>query len=301
LIEAAENLLMREKTMKIRPRRSVLYMPGSNARALEKAKSLAADSVVFDLEDACAPAVKVSARADVIAAVNRGGYGHREVVVRVNTIDSPWFMADIEAVAQSKADAICLPKIESAEHIMAVVELMERYGAGESMTLWAMIETPEGVDKANEIAKASCRLSVLMMGTSDLAKELRVRHTSCRSGFLYSLNRCVMAARLAAIDVIDGVCLDLADDDGFAAVCEQGRDLGFDGKSLIHPKQIAAANASFGFNADDIAHAKKILAAWRQAEAESKAVAVVDGKLIEILHVEEAQRVLAMATVIAAQ
>ncbi|CAH0991407.1 (3S)-malyl-CoA thioesterase [Sinobacterium norvegicum] len=284
--------------MEIRPRRSVLYMPGSNSRALEKAKTLAADCVVFDLEDACAPDVKATARNSVIEAVNQGGYGHREVVVRVNTIGSPWFNEDIEAVAQSQADAICLPKIESAAQIITVVELLDRYHAAASMTVWAMIETPLGVDKANEIAKASTRLSVLMLGTSDLAKELRVRHTPCRSGFLYSLNRCVIAARLAAIDVIDGVCLDLADDQGFATVCEQGRDLGFDGKSLIHPKQIAAANVSFGFNDDDVAHAEKVLAAWQQAEAESKAVAVVDGKLIEILHVEEARRLLAMAALI---
>ncbi|ROS05759.1 citrate lyase subunit beta/citryl-CoA lyase [Sinobacterium caligoides] len=283
----------------LRPRRSVLYMPGSNSRALEKAKTLAVDCVVFDLEDACAPEVKASSRTAVIEAVAGGGYGRRELVIRINSFDSPWFSDDIEAVAQSQADAICLPKVESAQQIATTVELLERYGADETMTLWAMVETPLGVEHALQIASASPRLTVLMMGTSDLAKELRLRHTADRAGFHYALSRCVIAARLAGIDVIDGVHLDLDDEAGLVTVCEQGRDFGFDGKSLIHPRQIAAANDSFGFSAEAVDHARRLLAVWQQAASASKAVAVLDGKLIECLHVEEAKRVIAMAELIA--
>ncbi len=279
----------------LRPRRSVLYMPGSNERALIKAQSLAADCVVFDLEDGCAPEVKVEARQIAVAAANSANYGRREVIIRVNAIGSAWFQADLQAVASSKADAICLPKVETAQQVLDVAALLGQYGADDKLTLWAMIETPLGVENAVAIAAASDRLSVLMMGTSDLVKEMRLRHSADRIGFHYALGRCVHSARLAGIDVIDGVHLDLSDAEGFAKMCEQGRDFGFDGKSLIHPKQIDDANASFGFSDADIDYAQRVLAAWQQAESDAQAVVVVDGKLVEMLHVEEAKRVLAMA------
>ncbi len=283
---------------KLRPRRSVLYMPGSNERALIKAQSLAADCVVFDLEDGCAPEVKVKARQIAVAAANSGDYGRREVIIRVNAIGSEWFQADLQAVAGSAADAICLAKVETAQQVLDVVALLEHYGASDKLTLWAMIETPLGVENAVAIAAASDRLSVLMMGTSDLVKEMRLRHSADRIGLHYALGRCVHSARLAGIDVIDGVHLDLSDAKGFAKACDQGRDLGFDGKSLIHPKQIDGANASFGLSDADIDHAQRVLAAWQQVESDAKAVAVVDGKLVEWLHVEEAKRVLVMASLL---
>jgi citrate lyase subunit beta/citryl-CoA lyase len=284
--------------MKLRPRRSVLYMPGSNARALEKAKTLSADSLVLDLEDAVSPDQKIAARGQVVAAVTAGGYGYREMVIRVNGLDTQWAEEDILAVAQAPVAAVCVPKVETAEQVLRVVELLEQGGADESVTVWAMIETPKGVVNVQAIAAAHPRLSLLMMGTSDLAKEMRIPHTLDRIGFITALSECVLAARLNGLDALDGVHLDLHDETSLRLVCEQGRNLGFDGKTLIHPNQIAVTNEVFSPKADEVERAGRIITAFTQAEAEGKGVVVVDGKLVENLHVDEARRTLAIAEAI---
>lgn len=284
--------------MSVRPRRSVLYMPGSNQRALEKAKTLVADTVIFDLEDSVGPDMKVAAREQVMAAVNAGGYGAREVIVRANSLDTEWGRADIEAIAASAADGLCLPKIEHAEQLLDAIAIMRQGGSSRPLALWPMIETPLGVQNVNAIAGADPAITVLVMGTTDLAKELRVPHTADRIGLQYSLGRCVLAARRFAIDILDGVYLDLDDEPGFNLACEQGRALGFDGKTLIHPKQLATANRVFGISERDLARAEKIIAAWKAAELEGKGVVVVDGKLVEGMHVDEARRQLDLAVAI---
>ena len=276
-----------------RPLRSVLYMPGSNQRAMDKARGLAADAIVFDLEDAVAPEAKSAARDGVVAQLAAGGYGSRQLVVRCNALDSPWGEADIRALAITSINVLCLPKIEAMAQLQAVRELLDKLGRSE-ITLWAMIETPLGVSNAAELA-AFESLSTLVMGTTDLASELRVPHRADRIGLQYALGRCVLAARSHGKAILDGVYLDLGDKNGLTAICEQGRALGFDGKTLIHPKQIDIANTIFGFSDADVAQARKILEVWREAEASGKGVAVLDGKLVEIMHVGEATRLLEMA------
>tara|TARA_B100000446_G_scaffold10971_1_gene9920 strand:- start:2576 stop:3388 length:813 start_codon:yes stop_codon:yes gene_type:complete len=261
---------------------------------MEKAKTLQADTIVMDLEDAVAPDQKAVARQQVVSAVNQGGYGYRELVIRVNGIDTPWFQEDVMAVATTCARAICLPKIESAQQIEQVVEALDAAGAAPDMEIWAMIETPKGVQQVNAIAAAHPRLSLLMMGTSDLAKEMRIPHTADRLGFITSLSLCVLAARAGGLDILDGVHLALDDEAGLRALCEQAKQLGFDGKTLIHPKQIDTANQVFAPDAAEVDRARRIIAAFEQAESEGKGVAVVDGKLVENLHVEEATRTLAI-------
>ena len=288
-------------SMQLRPRRSVLYMPGSNDRAMEKAKGLDADALVLDLEDAVAPTQKAIARDAVVEAVNTGGYGNREMAIRINSLATEWGEADLKAVASSRAEAVCVPKVESAAEVLEVARIMEAAGASENMQIWAMIETPLGVLNVNAIAGAHPRLRVLIMGTSDLAKELRVPHTPQRLGFITSLSLCVLAARAYNLDILDGVYLDLSDEEGYQAICAQGRELGFDGKTLIHPKQLAAANEVFGPSPEAVTQAEKITAAFNEAESQGLGVVVVDGKLVENLHVDEAQRTLAIAAVIAAK
>lgn len=285
--------------MTLRPRRSVLYMPGSNQRAMEKARALPADSLVLDLEDAVAPAQKSAARQLVVDAVANGGYGRRELAIRINSLDTEWGEDDLVAVAGSRADAICLPKVESAAQVLAVANALDNLGVSLDMAIWAMLETPRGILRAEEIAAAHPRLNVLVMGTSDLAKELRVPHTPDRLGLLPALGAGVLAARAHGLDILDGVYLDIADSAGFHAICEQGRKLGFDGKTLIHPNQIAAANEVFGPDDKAIEHAQRILGAWDEAQREGRGVALLDGKLVENLHADEARRVLAIAAVIA--
>lgn len=284
--------------MPFRPRRSALYMPGSNLRALEKAKTLSADALILDLEDAVAPDSKALARQQVVASIQAGGYGSRELVVRVNGLDTEWGLEDIRAVATSGADAICLPKVEAAAEVEELVRLLDDAGAPETMEVWVMSETPKGVLNINEVAAAHWRLSVIVMGTSDLAKDLRVPHTPDRLGFLTSLGLCLLAARANNVDILDGVYLDLDDDAGYRASCEQGRELGFDGKTLIHPKQLQAANEVFGPSEDELGRCQKIIAAWDSAETQGQGVVLVDGKLVENLHVEEARRCLAIAAAI---
>ena len=282
-------------TTTARPRRSVLYMPGSNARALEKGRGLPADALILDLEDAVAPDAKDLARNQIAAAVAQGGYGAREIIVRVNGLDTPWGQEDVKAIAASGADAILLPKVESAAMVQELEALMVGAGAPAEMAIMCMMETPLGILKAEEIAGASPRLSCLVMGTSDLVKDLQAAHTPERLPVLTSLSLCVLAARAHGLAVVDGVHLDLQDDEGFAAACRQGRDLGFDGKTLIHPKTVAAANEAFAPGAEEIAWSQKIIAAHQEAAAAGKGVVVVDGKLIENLHVESAQRTVALA------
>lgn len=287
--------------MSLKPRRSVLYMPGSNARALEKAKTLNADTLVLDLEDAVAPDQKQAAREQVVAALKEGGYGSREMVIRVNGLDTPWCEDDIRAVAGAPVAAICLPKIETPEQVVEVVKRLDSAGGDSSIEIWAMIETPKGVINVNQIAAAHPRLKLLMMGTSDLAKEMRVPHTPDRLGFIAPLSACVVAARANGLDVLDGVHLSLDDEEGFRDVCIQGRNLGFDGKTLIHPKQLAVANEVFGPSPGDVERASRIIKAFKEAEAQGKGVVVVDGKLVENLHVDEALRTLEISAAINAR
>lgn len=287
-------------TATARPRRSVLYMPGSNARALEKGRTLAADGLILDLEDAVAPDAKADARDRVVAAVAAGGYGRRELLVRVNGLDGPWGEDDVAAIAACGCDAILLPKVESADMVAALAALMDRHGAPDGTAIWCMMETPMGILRAAEIAAANPRLGGLVMGTSDLAKDLHASHTRERLPMLTSLGLCLLAARAHGLAILDGVHLDLADDEGFAAACHQGVELGFDGKTLIHPKTIAAANAAFAPSAEEVAWSRRIIAAHAEAEAAGQGVVLVDGRLIENLHVENARRVVALAEAIAA-
>lgn len=284
----------------LRPRRSVLYMPGSNARAQEKARGLPADGLILDLEDATAPEAKTDARALVCKNVLQGGYGRKELVIRINPLDSPWGRNDLQAACNAGPDAILVPKVESARQVLEVEHLMEKHGAPERTALWCMMETPLGILNAKEIAGSSKRLACLVMGTSDLTKDLHALHTPMRLPILTSLGLCVLAARAYDLAVLDGVYLDLRDGEGFRASCRQGVELGFDGKTLIHPSQVEPCNEIFAPSAADIEQARKIIAAHAQAEKEGKGVVVVDGRVIENLHVDNAKRLVALAEAIAA-
>ena len=288
-------------TAEIRPRRSVLYMPGSNGRALEKAKTLAADSLILDLEDAVAPDAKAAAREQVASAVAAGGYGGRELIIRVNGLDTPWGEDDLVAAATAAPDAVLLPKVESAEMVQVAARLLDGQAVPDHTKIWCMMETPRGILHAEEIAGASKRLGCFVMGTSDLTKDLHARHTQAREPMLTSLAICLLAARAEGLSIVDGVYLDLENAEGFEASCRQGLELGFDGKTLIHPKQIEAANRVFAPDEAEVAQSRKIIAAFAEAEAQGKAVAVVDGKLVENLHVVNARRLVALAEAIAAR
>jgi citrate lyase subunit beta/citryl-CoA lyase len=284
-----------------RPRRSALYMPGSNGRALEKGRTLRADALILDLEDAVAPSAKDEARRLVVEAVGQGGYGPREVVVRVNGLATPWGAADLAAAARSGADAVLLPKVEGAVEVRAAVAALEAAGAPAALALWCMIETPRGVLAAAELAASSPRLACLVLGTSDLVKDLRARHTPARTEVLASLGLVLLAARAHGLAALDGVHLDLADEVGFEAACRQGRDLGFDGKTLVHPRTIEVANRVFSPAPAEVEAARRLIAAHAEAEAAGRGVVVVDGRLVEALHVAEARRLVALADAIAAR
>ncbi|MBL6954354.1 MAG: CoA ester lyase [Alphaproteobacteria bacterium] len=283
-------------TDSIKPRRSVLYMPGSNARALEKARSLPADVLILDLEDAVAPDAKVAAREQVIATVAKGGYGPREVVIRINGTATPWHADDLAAAAASAADAILLPKAEGAGQVRTTAAALP-----EGMDLWCMIETPLAILHVEEIAAASPRTRCLVMGTSDLATDLNALHTPHREPFTTALSMCLLAARAYGLTALDGVYLDLKNDEGFEAACHQGRQFGFDGKTLIHPRQVNPANRVFAPSDDDIAEADVIVTAFERAQAEGKGVVVVNGQLVENLHVAAARRLLALEDAISAR
>jgi len=279
----------------LRPRRSLLYVPGSNSRALEKARGLPADGLILDLEDAVAPDAKENARAIVATALADGGYGRRELVLRVNALDTPWGHADLTAAATMPIDAVLLPKVESADRVRLTVSLLDTLGAPERIPVWCMLETSLGILYAREIAAASPRLAALVLGTSDLTKDLHALSTRDRLPLLASRGRATLAARAHGLAILDGVHLDLSDDEGFVASCRQGRELGFDGKTLIHPKQIAPANAAFAPSAEEVAWSRRIIAAHAEAAAAGKGVVLVDGRLIETLHVENARRLVALA------
>ena len=276
-------------------------MPGSNARALEKARTLDADVLIFDLEDAVAPAQKEGARGAIAAALRHGGYGPRELALRVNTLATPWGAADLAFAATLPIEGVLLPKVESADEVMRVVHALEAAGARQKPALWCMIETPLGFLHAEAIASSSPRIAALVMGTADLAKDLRAQETKDRAPLLPALGLGLLAARAYGLAALDGIHADLDDDEGFEAACRQGRAMGFDGKSLIHPKTIAAANRIFGPAPDELARARRIIAAHDAALAAGSGVTLVDGKLVERLHVEEARRLLALADTIAAR
>ncbi len=283
----------------IRPRRSVLYMPGSNARAQEKAKSLPADGLILDLEDATAPDAKEAARELVCASARSGGYGQREIIIRVNGLDTPWGGADLAAAAAAGPDAILLPKVERPETIAEVEKALIAAGAPDKTTIWCMIETPLGVLRVDALASASRRIACLVMGTSDLTKDLHAVHTPMRLPMLTSLGLCLLAARAHRLSILDGVYLDLGDDAGFRESCQQGLELGFDGKTLIHPKQVEPCNAVFSPPPAAVDHARRVIEAFEAASREGKGVVVLDGKLVENLHVEEARRLVALSEAIA--
>lgn len=284
----------------IRPRRSALYVPGSNQRALDKARTLDADVLIFDFEDGVAPDRKVEARQQVAAALKVGGY-RAETVIRINHPGTKLGAADLKAAAASGCDAVLLPKVETAQEVRDAALRLAAAGAPPSMGIWCMIETPLGVLHVQEIAFSSPHLQCIVMGTSDLAKDLRARHTPDRLPVLTSLSLCVLAARAAGLPILDGVHLDLEDDQGFLASCKQGAELGFDGKTLIHPKTIAGANAAFGPTDEEVALARRIIEAHAEALKKGQGVAVVDGTLVEQLHVESARRTLALAEAIASR
>ncbi|MFC3806579.1 CoA ester lyase [Terrabacter sp. MAHUQ-38] len=283
-----------------RPRRSVLYMPSSNERALEKAKTLPVDALILDLEDAVAPDAKDSARQNACAAVQSGDYGRRELTIRVNGLGSQWHEADLAAASAAGPDAIVVPKVGSAEEVRRLVAAVEAAGAPEHTRLWAMVETPVAVLHAEEIARASDRMACLVLGTNDLYKELGATFAPGRAAISTSLQLVLLAARAAGVAVVDGVYNDVKDADGFLAEARQGREMGFDGKTLIHPGQVEPCNEVFAPSAAQVEEARAVIAAFESAQAEGRGVATLGGRLIENLHVDTAHKVLATAEAIAA-
>jgi len=284
----------------LRPRRSVLYMPGANERALEKAKGIPADALILDLEDAVAPDAKAEARARVCAAAASGEYGAKEIAIRINGIGTQWHDDDIAAASAAGPNAIVVPKVNSAEEVAQLVASFEAAGAPAHTKLWAMLETPVAILSAESIATASDRLTVLVMGTNDLAKELYAEHVPGRAPLQFGLQKCLMVARLAGKVILDGVYNDIKDDEGFRAEALQGKQFGFDGKTLIHPSQVEPCNEVFAPSEDEIEHSRKVIAAFKEAQTEGRGVVTVDGRMIENLHVDSALRILAVADAIAA-
>ena len=273
-----------------RPRRSVLYMPGNNERALEKARTLPVDGLILDLEDAVGPDHKSAARENVCAATTSRAYGSREVTIRVNGSSSDWHDDDLAAACAAGPDGIVVPKVDSADEVRSLVAAMERHGAPEHTRLWAMVETPEAVLAVSEIASAAAGLAVLVMGTNDLVKELGARHVPGREPLVTSLSLSLLAARRSGVAILDGVYNDVTDADGFEAECRQGRDLGFDGKTLIHPSQVDPCNRVFAPSEEEVADARELLSAW---DAGSGAGVVTHrGRMVENLHVETARRLI---------
>jgi len=285
-----------------RPRRSVLYMPGSNARALEKARSLDADALILDLEDAVAPDAKALAREQVYSAVAQGGYGHRELVIRINALDTLWGEDDLTAAIRAAPDAILIPKVSTPETLLAVADRLNAQGASDRIRVWAMIETPLAILNAEAIARAArnpaTRLTCFVMGTNDLAKETRARLVPGRAPMLPWLMTALAAARAHGLDIVDGVYNSLSDEEGFRRECEQGRDLGFDGKTLIHPGQIAVTNEVFAPAADEIERAKTIIEAFDKPENAGRGAIALDGRMVERLHADMARRTMALARAI---
>jgi citrate lyase subunit beta / citryl-CoA lyase len=291
--------------MSIRPRRSVLYMPGSNPRAIEKARTLPADAVILDLEDSVAPEAKATAREQIREAVVAGGFGGREVIVRINALDTAWWIEDLDMVARVKPDAVLVPKVSTPRHLEDVADRLVDISADHRIRVWAMMETPLAMLNAREIAGAAVdvenRLGAFVMGTNDLAKETRARITPGRFAMLPWLMGCIAAARAFGLDILDGVFNDLADAQGFARECSEARDMGFDGKTLIHPRQIEPCNAAFSPSEDEVTQAKKIIAAFDLPENRDKGVVQLEGRMVERLHADMARRTVAIYAAIAAR
>lgn len=283
----------------LRPRRSVLYMPAANERALEKAQTIPADAIIFDLEDAVAPDAKPDARAKAVAAVRSGLYGNRELTIRCNGLDTAWGADDVAAAGAAAPSAVVIPKVDSVAYVDRVSELLDAAGAPESVRIWPMIETPTAVFDVRAIA-AHPRVAVLVMGTNDLAKELRAPLVPGRHPLVAHLATALLAAREAGKVIVDGVYNDVKDPDGFAAECRQGYEMGFDGKTLIHPTQVEPANEIWAPSEADVDFAQRVIAAFDEAVADGRGVVTVDGRMIENLHVDNARRVLATAAAIAA-
>jgi len=283
----------------LRPRRSVLYMPAANERALEKAKTIDADAIIFDLEDAVAPDAKDAARGQAAAAASSGEYGRSELTIRCNGLDTPWGASDIAAAAGSGAASVVIPKVGSVAYVDEVSSLLDKGGAPAEMRIWAMIETPRAIFDVRAIA-AHPRVELLVMGTNDLARELRAKLVPSRHPLLPHLATALAAAREAGKAILDGVYNDVKDLDGFRAECVQGAEMGFDGKTLIHPGQVDIANDVWAPTADEVEYARRVIDAFEEGLREKKGVVTVDGRMIENLHVANAQRTLAVADAIAA-
>lgn len=284
----------------ITPRRSVLYMPGANDKALEKAKSLPCDAIIFDTEDSVAPDMKAVAREKVAAAVRSGAYGRRELTIRINGLDTEWWRDDLLSAGAAGPAAVVVPKVNSADDVALVESTLAEAGAPEHTMIWAMLETPTAMERAVEIATSSDRLTVLVMGTNDLAKELRAGLIPGRHPLLWGLGRCVNAARYAGKVILDGVYNDVKNPEGFAAECAQGAEMGFDGKTLIHPTQIEPCNDAFSPSEAELEYSRRVIEAFEAGVAEGKGVITVDGRMIENLHVDNARRALAIEAAIAA-
>lgn len=283
----------------LRPRRSVLYMPAANERALEKAKTIPCDAIIFDLEDAVAPDAKDAARANAVAAAGSGEYGHRELTIRCNGLDTPWGADDLAAAATSGAAAVVIPKVGSVAYLDEVSAALHAAGAPADMRIWAMVETPTAILDVRAIA-AHPRVAVLVMGTNDLARELRAALLPGRHPLVPHLATALLAAREADRVILDGVYNDVRDPEGFRAECVQGAEMGFDGKTLVHPGQVEPCNEVWSPSADEVEHARRVIDAFDEAVAEGRGVITVDGRMIENLHVDNARRVLAVADAIAA-
>ena len=289
--------------MTFRPRRSVLYMPGANARALEKAKTLPCDAVILDLEDAVAPEAKAAARQQVMAAVTARGFGSREVIVRINGLDTGWWLDDLNAAAKARPDGILVPKVSKPGNLLDVAERLVDISADHDIRLWAMIETPLAIINAAEIAATAkdseVRLAGFVIGTNDLARESRAKLLPGRAAMTSWLAAAVLAAHAFGIDILDGVYNDIADAEGFRRECGQGRDMGFDGKTVVHPDQIAPCNAAFSPSEAEVAQARKIIAAFELPENHAKGVVRIDGRMVERMHADMARRTVAIADAIA--
>ncbi|MFM8907666.1 MAG: HpcH/HpaI aldolase/citrate lyase family protein [Actinomycetota bacterium] len=283
---------------KLRPRRSVLYMPAANERALEKAKSIASDALIFDLEDAVSPESKDVARENAVKAASSGEYGKREITIRCNGLDTPWGAADIAAAAKSCASSIVIPKVNNAAEVDEVSRHLDAAGAPAEMMIWAMVETPSAIFNAREIA-GHPRVAVLVMGTNDLVKELHAVQVPGRAPVISHLATALLAAREADKPILDGVYNDIKNADGFRAECVQGMQMGFDGKTLIHPDQVAIANEVWAPGESEVEHARRVIEAFNAARAEGKGVVQLDGKMIENLHVANAELLIAIASAIA--
>jgi citrate lyase subunit beta/citryl-CoA lyase len=285
-------------TPTLRPRRSALYLPGNKPRALEKGRSLPADVLIFDLEDAVGPDAKAESRTTVCDAISSKSYRPREVVVRINGLDTDWHDDDLAAVAASTADGVLVPKVETGQQVQALADALDTLGARKSLQLWVMIETPRAFLRAEEVASASDRLAGLVVGTNDLVNELHGLHVPGRAPAVPALGLALLGARAAGKVILDGVFNDITDEAAFRAEARQGREMGFDGKTLIHPSQIGPANELFGPSAKEVDHARKIVSAYERAQAAGASVITVDGRMIESLHVRDAQRILTLADLI---